>query len=209
MKDDGLIIKGNKEGIKIIININKFKDFDHALQMLGDRLDKSNKFYKGASIVIETQLAQINEKGVAKIKSMLFDEFFIKECVFENTEEDTKKVFTGVYEGRTKFIRKTVRSGQVVEYSGNVVIIGDVNPGSEIYAGGNIMVFGSIRGNVHAGYTGNKKAVITSFRLQPALLQIANIMTRAPEGEKPDYPEIAKIKGSSIVVEPYSINKFI
>jgi septum site-determining protein MinC len=35
-------------------------------------------------------------------------------------------------------------------------------------------------------------------------------MTRAPENdEKPDYPEVAKIKGNTIIVEPYSPNKFV
>ena len=82
---------------------------------------------------------------------------------FDKGNEKESKMFSGVYEGRTKFIRKTVRSGQSIYYQGNIVIIGDVNSGSEVYAAGNVIVLGRIRGKVHAGTNGNTKAVIAAF----------------------------------------------
>ena len=77
------------------------------------------------------------------------------------------KTVYGIYEGKTKFLRKTIRSGQSINYPGNIVIIGDVNPGAEIYAAGNIIVFGNLRGVVHAGTNGNDKAIIAAFKLEP------------------------------------------
>ncbi|MBC2580625.1 septum site-determining protein MinC [Clostridium sp. DJ247] len=210
MLDDNIIIKGNRDGINAIINMNKFKDFEEMLEVLIGRLSIGKMFYKGCTIKITTQLKYINEKEFRKLKDILFEQFLIKDCILENKEEKNSKVFSGIYEGRTKFLRRTIRSGQIINYPGNIVIIGDVNAGSEIYAGGNIIVLGALRGYAHAGFGGNVKAVVAAFYLQPEILQIADIMTRSPEDNvKPQYPEVAKVKGDTIIVEPYLPNKFI
>lgn len=210
MLKDGILIKGNREGLNAIIDMNKFRDFDEMLENLIEKLSIGKKFYKGSTVKVITQLKEFNEKQIIKLKDILFEEFLIKDCVLEDKDEAKNKMFSGIYEGRTKFFRKTLRSGQVIKYSGNVVIIGDVNPGAEVYAAGNILVFGNLQGNVYAGDTGNNKAIIAAFRLQPKILQIASIITRAPEGdEKPQYPEVAKIKDNMIIVEPYLPNKFV
>lgn len=210
MANDKIIVKGNKDGLNVIIDMNKFKDFDDMFEMLVEKLSRGKKFYRGCTLIITTQLKYINERELRKLKDLLFDEFLIKDCVFEDKEEKITKVFSGIYEGRTRFIKKTIRSGQIVRYNGNIVIIGDVNPGAEIYAAGNIIVIGVLKGDVHAGNNGNNKAIIAAFALQPKILQIANMVTRSPEDdERPQYPEVARIKDSNIVVEPYLPNKFI
>jgi septum site-determining protein MinC len=209
MIDDKIILKGNKEGLSAVINADKFRDFQDVLDALIDKLSKGKRFYKGSTIKIITDLRSFNDREIKKLKEILFDEFLIKDCIFEDKEEKSNKMFTGVYEGRTKFIRKTVRSGQTISYSGNIVIIGDVNPGAEVYAAGNIVVLGTLRGHVQAGTDGNDKAIVAAFVLQPEILQIADMKTRAPEdSERPQYPELAKIKDGSIVVEPYLPNKY-
>lgn len=209
MSEDKIILKGNKEGLNVIIDMNHFKDFDEMIEILEKKLSRGKRFYKGCTLKIITQLKFLNSRQLRKLKDILFDEFLIKDCIFEDVEEKPGKVFSGIYEGRTKFIRRTVRSGQIINYPGNVVIIGDVNPGSEIFAAGNVIVLGCLRGEVHAGITGNEKAIIAAFRLEPSVLQIAGTMTKSPDNdEKPDYPEVAKKKGKNIIVEPYSPNKF-
>ena len=210
MIDDKILIKGNKDGLYAVINMNKFKDFDEMLEVLIEKLSRGKKFYRGCTLKITTELRYISERELVRLKDVLFDEFMIKDCIFEDKEEKPNKVFSGIYEGRTKFLRKTVRGGQSINYSGNIVIIGDVNPGAEVYAAGNIVVLGALKGHAHAGFGGNDKAIIAAFSLQPEILQIADIMTRSPEdGLKPQYPEIAKVKDNSIIVEPYLFNKFI
>jgi septum site-determining protein MinC len=210
MVDDKIQIKGNKDGLYAVISMNKFKDFDEMLEALMEKLSRGKKFYKGCTLKIATELKFISERDLSKLKDILFDEFMIKDCILEDKEEKSNKVFTGVYEGRTKFLRKTIRGGQSINYSGNVVIVGDVNPGSEVFAGGNIIVLGALKGHAYAGVGGNDKAIIAAFSLQPEILQIADIMTRSPDDAvKPQFPEIAKIKDNSIIVEPYLFNKFI
>jgi septum site-determining protein MinC len=210
MVTDKIVIKGNKEGLNAIINMNHFSDFDDMLESLIDKLSKGKKFYKGSTLKITTELKYINEKESRKLKDILFDEFLISDCIFQDQDDATEKIFTGIYEGKTKFLRKTIRSGQSINYLGNIVIVGDVNPGAEIYAAGNIIVIGTLRGSVHAGANGNDKAIIVAFKLEPQILKIGNIVTRSPEGEdRPRYPEVAKIKNGNIIVEPYLENKYI
>lgn len=209
-------IRGTKDGINAAIDMDKFNNFDDMLESLIKKLSVGKGFYKGASLKIETNLKLLNEDDVSRLKDALFEKIQIKECIFEDIKKleskDNKenKIFNGIYEGKTKFIKKTIRGGQQIKYYGNIVIIGDINNGAEVYAGGNIIVLGTIRGHVHAGVGGNKKAVISAFNLQPEILQIADIVTIAPEdGVKPSYPELAKIKDNTIIVEPYLPKKYI
>lgn len=214
MGNDRIIIKGNKEGLNAIINIDKFGNFEEMLDALIEKLSKGKKFYKGSTLCITTKLSSLTEKDVESLKVVLFEEIGIKDIVFEDKDvkdkESESKIFNGVYEGRTKFIRKTVRGGQCVDFQGNIVIVGDVNSGAEVYAGGNIIVLGSIKGNVYAGVGGNIKAIIAAFALQPEILKIGDIITISPDDfEKPKYPEVAKVKDDAIIVEPYLTNKYI
>jgi len=215
MNDDRLQIRGTKDGINAIIDMEKFDTFDEMLILLINKLTVGKSFYKGSTIKITANLKRVSEAEIEKLKEVLFEEILIKDCVFEEKEVERKeekesKIFNGVYEGKTKFLKKTVRGGQLIKYSGNIVIIGDVNSGAEVYAGGNIVVMGRIKGQVHAGVGGNKKAIISALSLQPEVLQIGDIITIAPDDtQKPRYPEVAKIKDDTIIVEPYLPNKYI
>ncbi|MDD2420808.1 MAG: septum site-determining protein MinC [Heliobacteriaceae bacterium] len=106
---------------------------------------------------------------------------------------------------QTLLIQRTLRSGQAVRYPGNVVILGDVNPGAEVVAGGNIIVMGCFRGVAHAGALGRQDSVIVAFRLRPTQLRIANHITRPPDDDDPmpDHPEIARIRDGVVTIERY------
>ncbi len=94
--------------------------------------------------------------------------------------------------------------GQAVSFDGNVVVMGDVNPGSEVLATGDIVVFGSLRGIAHAGSAGKADACVVALRLVPTQLRIADKITRAPDDETqmPQGPEVAYLREGSIVIEP-------
>ena len=215
--NDGILIKGNKDGINTTIQMNKFACFEDMLKMLIKKLSKGKHFYKGTTLILKIDLKTINKKELGILKEALLSEIEIKDIVLEDIEKEIEQVneketriFSGVYEGKTKFIRKTIRGGQSISYQGNIVIIGDINSGSEIYATGNVIVLGVIKGKVSAGTNGNTKAVIAAFLLQPELLEIANVIAMSPDDiEKPRYPELARIKDGSIIVEPYLPNKYI
>ncbi|MDU4910019.1 septum site-determining protein MinC [Clostridium baratii] len=214
--DERIIIKGNKSGLIAEINMHKFSDFTEMLELLLSRLSKGKRFYRRSTLTINTSLNLINDKDVEHLEKVLFDEIDIKDIIWqddnskEKEKEKEKKTFSGVYEGKTKFLRKTVRGGQSIRYNGNIVIIGDINSGAEVTAAGNIIVLGAIKGNVSAGANGNTKAIIAAFSLQPEILKISNIVTLSPDdSEEPEYPEVAKVKDGAIIVEPYLPNKYI
>lgn len=105
----------------------------------------------------------------------------------------------------TLFVRRTIRSGQAIRHHSNVVVLGDVNHGAEIIAGGDIIVWGVLRGMVHAGYPDYQNALVCSLLLSPVQLRIAHLLSRPPEGfEAPALPEIASIKEGRIIVETWT-----
>ncbi|MGG7159354.1 septum site-determining protein MinC [Clostridium baratii] len=212
--DERIIIKGNKSGLIAEINMHKFSDFTEMLELLLSRLSKGKRFYRKSTLTINTSLNLINDKDIEHLKKVLLEEIEIEDIIWQDDnvkeKEKEKKTFSGVYEGKTKFLRKTVRGGQSIRYNGNIVIIGDINSGAEVTAAGNIIVLGAIKGNVSAGANGNTKAIIAAFSLQPEILKISNIVTLSPDdSEEPEYPEVAKVKDGAIIVEPYLPNKYI
>ena len=101
------------------------------------------------------------------------------------------------------FLKQTLRSGQAVSHSGHLVIIGDVNPGAEVMAEGDITVWGTLRGVAHAGIGGNTRAEIRALRLQAMQLRIAHAIARAPDRPSKHYanhtgPETARIVNGTI-----------
>ena len=119
-------------------------------------------------------------------------------------ETRTQEMLEG---GETIMICRHIRSGQKFFTQGNMVVLGDINPGAEIIAGGNILVMGALRGVAHAGALGDETAVIAAFRLNPTQLRIANHITRAPDGERFENgnPEVAKIIAGKVVIEKLKI----
>ena len=209
MRDDRIFIKGNKLGINAIINMDKFGNFDEMLDSLVEKLSRGKKFYKGATLTVTTDLKYINERQISKLKDVLFDEILIKDCIFEERLEKQSSVFSGVYEGRTKFVRKTVRSGRCLTCAGNLIIIGDVKNGGEVRAHGNVIVLGDLKGKILAGDNGNENAIIAAYSLEPELISVSGKITISPDDfEKTGYPEVARLNENNIIVEPYLPDKY-
>jgi len=91
------------------------------------------------------------------------------------------------------FINKTLRSGKRVEFPGHVVVMGDVNAGAEIIADGNVIVWGRVRGMIHAGAKGNRSATICALDLSATQLRIATEVSATLKPQKDPKPEVASI----------------
>lgn len=101
------------------------------------------------------------------------------------------------------FLKQTLRSGQAISHKGHLVIIGDVNPGAEIMAEGDITIWGALRGMAHAGVGGNINAEIRALKFEPIQLRIAHAIARAPDKLKSaaltsSGPETARIINGKI-----------
>lgn len=97
-----------------------------------------------------------------------------------------------------------VRSGVILEHTGHIIVFGDVNPGGEVRAQGNIIVLGRLRGTAHAGI-GQDVGFILALQLQPQQLRIGRQVARAAEGDAHAFiTEIAYLHGGGIVVERFT-----
>ena len=105
--------------------------------------------------------------------------------------------------GKTHFHQGTVRSGEYLDIPGNLLILGDVNPGAIVSAEENIMIWGRLLGIAHAGSKGNSQATISALQLRPVQLRIANKVARGPQ-EKLRFglAEQAKIDSEKIIIYP-------
>ena len=115
---------------------------------------------------------------------------------------------------KTNIIQKRVRSGQKIECEGDVVLLGDLAPGAELMATGNVFIIGNAQGLVHAGVNGDKKAVIVALEMNVNLLKIADVMAKNPDGSNALFPEIVYIdeEGNFVVEEiknSESFNKYL
>lgn len=105
---------------------------------------------------------------------------------------------------RGMLVRRIVRSGQTIRHTGHVVVVGDVNPGGEVFAGGDIVVWGRLRGLAHAGCLGDSSAVVCALELTPQQLRIGKVVARPDETARADMqPETARVVADSIILEAW------
>tara|TARA_Y100001968_G_C19198922_1_gene638964 strand:- start:194 stop:841 length:648 start_codon:yes stop_codon:yes gene_type:complete len=104
---------------------------------------------------------------------------------------------------KTNFHHGTLRSGEYLDSPGDLLILGDVNPGAVVSAEGNVIIWGRLLGIAHAGSKGNSQAKISALQLRPVQLRIANKVARGPqERPQPSLAEEAKIDSGKIIITP-------
>lgn len=204
---NGVVFKGYKSGLTLIIP--ETGSFEERLQELRKNLEQSRDFFKGARVSLRTG-ARILDDTETNLLARVIEEFGMvlkPPRVAPVREEDPGEV--AETEESDSFIptitvKKTVHSGQRVEFAGNLVIRGDVNPGAEVVASGDIIVLGRLRGTAHAGAQGDTDAQIVAFQLNPVQIRIGSVYNRAPESDAGNLfsgPEVARIRDGLIVVE--------
>jgi septum site-determining protein MinC len=110
---------------------------------------------------------------------------------------------------RTLNVPKTLRSGASIRFDGDVIVMGDVNPGAEIVATGNILVLGALKGLAHAGAGGNEASFVLGFDLRPTQVRIGRRIAISPSMPGPAsgaagvFPTVARVADGAIVLEPY------
>ena len=233
MRQSLISFKGVKEGIFVDFHGD---DFEEIKEELFQKLDRDYAFYKDTKLIgikgdelsseelLELKLIlrykydldvgdlELPKEGVKKEplkEKEILQEVEVEEEIIEESSKASEEQFEGIQCGMTKFVNGTLRSGRLVEYSGNIVIIGDVNPGALIQANGNIVVLGTLRGVAHAGMDGNLDAVVAAYNLQPTQLRIGNLIARPPDSVESQYklPEVAKVRDGEVVIDPYLPNK--
>lgn len=133
---------------------------------------------------------------------------FADEAEDDETIAEIKKHMKEAEKLPTLYVQRTLRSGQSLKSDGNIVIIGDVNPGAEIIAKGDITVWGVLGGIAHAGSDGNNYSRIRALKLHAIQLRIGDIFARRPDTVNIPYvqktdlftPEEARVSRKHIVI---------
>jgi len=141
-----------------------------------------------------------DEKEVKEIENAAYE--------IEEDDEETLEMKAEAEKLPSLYVKRTIRSGQSIASDGNLVIIGDVNPGAEIRAKGDITVWGILGGIAHAGSEGNTQSRIRALKMNAIQIRIADVFARRPDGANTPYvqktnsfePEEARIFRKNIII---------
>lgn len=204
-------IKGLRDGLLITIGNGEWAVLESALLQ---QIHAQGAFFQGARVALDvgSQILRVNE--LVALRDRLSDRGVSLWAVLSESpttektaqllglatriskprpEETRQFAVDDLGEATALFLTKTLRSGMRIEFPGHVVVVGDVNPGAEIVAGGNVLVWGRVRGMVHAGASGNTSAYICALDLSPTQLRIADVVSAILRPQRDPRPEIASL----------------
>jgi len=204
-------IKGLRDGLLVSLDDAPWENQRAALIA---QVDSQPAFFQGARLALDVASQVLHVKELVDLRDQLSERgIFLWAVVSESpTTESTAQLLglaTRISKPRPEetrqfsvedlgeetalFLNRTLRSGTRIEFAGHVVVFGDVNPGAEIIAEGNVIIWGRLRGMVHAGSKGNKKAIICALDLSPTQLRIAEEVAAALKPQENPKPEVARI----------------
>ena len=165
---------------KIVIKINEDSDQETIMYSLRKKIPELKKLYKDDTTPIVIVGKVLKNKEIDEIQELI-KKYIDVEIEFESPRTlglygITKAYNKEIATSDTKFHRGSLRSGQKLEYEGSLVVIGDVNDGSEVIAGDNIAILGNLRGLAHAGAKGNREAIIAASFIEAPQLRIADVI---------------------------------
>ncbi|WP_139490278.1 septum site-determining protein MinC [Brevibacillus dissolubilis] len=191
MTKSKVTIKGTKDGL--VFFLDDTCSFDELVTDLKEKIENSHqKILSGPLVRVSLKLGKrfctpeqqdeltkiIRQKGNLVIHTIDADVISKEEALAE------------LLKSSLQIQTQTVRSGQVLEYEGDLLLLGDVNPGGTVKSTGSIYVLGALRGAAHAGIQGDKQAIIASSMMRPTQLRIAEIISRPSD-------EWTELKGST------------
>ena len=216
-------LKGFRDGMRLIIDPEA--SMQQIEQAILERMASLGDSLSGLTMNIDLGSRSLNDEELVRLKKLLNENYGleVKQIIGDSQDEPNRtesaqiagvpalhseeRVYNQLAQinEETRFIRHTLRSGQIERaLEGNMVILGDVNPGAEVVAAGDIIVLGTLRGVAHAGALGNISSIIFALSLLPTQLRIGRFITRAPaEQQQHQRAEIARVLEDAIIVEEY------
>lgn len=181
-KQQYVTIKGTKDGLTL--HLDDSCSFDQLLQELEEMLSLKQYVQQGGPVIgvnVKVGNRFIDKNQREKLESVIKQKRnLLVESIDSNvmTKDEALRLKR---ETEIVSITKIVRSGQVLKVNGDLLLIGDVNPGGTVSAAGNIFVLGALRGIAHAGVNGNQQAVIAASIMKPTQLRIGEVINREPD----------------------------
>ncbi|MDY0405451.1 septum site-determining protein MinC [Virgibacillus sp. 179-BFC.A HS] len=178
-----IAMKGTRDGLTLFLDDSC--SFEQLVAELQEKINmsKTGKNEQTTTVVVKLGNRYLANGQKQKIASIIEDGNYFQVESFESDVIHLEEAVKWKEQSDVKIFNKIVRSGQVLTVTGDLLLIGDVNPGGRVEASGNIYVLGRLFGVAHAGKDGDKKAVIAASYLNPSQLRIAEYISRAPDYE--------------------------
>lgn len=200
-KRSRVIIKGTKEGLLFMLEDEA--DFAEVLSELEFKLQEAHEhFFAGPIMNVTIQLGRRTLTAAQEVA--LRDVFKAqKSLVIREIQSDSPYLPLAFHTQNMRIISGTVRSGQVLKYEQDVLLLGDVNPGGMIQAAGDVLILGALRGIAHAGCKGARDRIIAASLFVPTQLRIADQISRPPEewSEADWVMQFAYLEGERIFID--------
>ncbi|MCQ4088170.1 septum site-determining protein MinC [Saccharibacillus sp. JS10] len=181
IKRNLVTIKGTKEGL--VFRLDETIPFDDLLNELQEMLEHSHQtILSGPLVAIDIQFGSRDLSDEQKLQ--ILDVMRSKRNLLVRSIEGSKSTElreNAVLRTPITTISGMVRSGQVLRHDGNLLFLGDVNPGGSIVCTGDIYILGALRGMAHAGSEGSEHAIVGASYLAPTQLRIAEVISRPPD----------------------------
>ncbi|SHG73586.1 MULTISPECIES: septum site-determining protein MinC [Virgibacillus] len=178
-----ITMKGTKDGLTLFIDDTC--SFEEAMQELQYKMKESKPAHVEPVVAVRVKLGYryLKHDQMNRIKEIITAENRFTIQIIESDVVPREEVRKWQENSEIKTMNQIVRSGQVLHITGDLLLIGDVNPGGKVTATGNIFVMGNLRGIAHAGIDGDKQAFIVASYMNPMQLRIAHYISRAPDYE--------------------------
>lgn len=188
MKKQAVIIKSEKSGIHLILD--EELAFPELLEEIIQKFKESEKFFQNAKVSIsfggrnlseeeENQIVNaIMQHTSVRILCILDHNALLDEVIRKRTQELLQPVVAKEPEkvhNRSSIYRGSLRKNQVLESKENLLILGDVPEGATVIAYGDVIVLGSLYGNVQAGADEDRSACIAATHFAPGKLMIGSV----------------------------------
>ncbi|MEH6942797.1 septum site-determining protein MinC [Bacillus sp. JJ722] len=173
-----VMIKGTKDGLTL--HLDDSSSFFDIMRELEEKLSVSYKLQNDDPIIsvkVHTGNRKFSKEEEEKIISLIQNNNkLVVDRILSNviSLHEVNELLNG---SEIKSSVGIVRSGQILEVPGDLLLIGDVNPGGVVKAAGNVFIIGTLKGSVHAGCKGNNKAVIAASKMDSAHISISDVNT--------------------------------
>jgi len=211
VKSPPVRIKG--VGDSLCVSINPKEPIDILKSELRKIFGRMGHLTIQAKVVLDIESEGNHEDLVIALRQFLKDTYSIASVEKKKkpgSDNQIKSVVENDWESKWSNKRSDVlmvagriRSGQRMKARKHLVVLGDVNPGGEAMAGGDIIVLGSLKGKAVAGQPDNRDSIILALDFKPTQVIIGTIVAVGIDTESPGTAEFARVDGNNIVVEDY------
>jgi len=186
----------------IVMNFRDGSTFGNIKKAVSLHAAEASDFFTGVNLYLNLSGLELAYEQLEELMEIVKNYNQVNKIYFTARKIETEEKMDA-QQSDAVIINRTLRSGQRVKHQANVVIVGDVNPGAEVIAGGDIIVFGRLRGVVHAGAGGSKDSQVAALKLNPTQLRIASLIARSPDDSDSSklQAERAFIEEDQIMVE--------